>query len=233
MFRRTSLPWLFLLISTSSWASWIDNVYIGAGLGPAMADFHQAARIIHSTPEHGIDSNISDNEHHAAFGYFGSAFVGIERNFCDKNLLLHLAGEINADISEVEFHSNNNEFFFRNFSSTSYKLRYNVGVSFLPGFWFQNNTLFYARLGYALAHFRVSTADSSLKNLSRDLNGFRYGLGIERTLCDGLSIRMDYNRTEYQTTRMQTLDPNSLVAKKTVISPTAAEVMFAVVYRFC
>lgn len=219
------------MLTLTSTTCWGNGFYIGVGAGPEYADFSQIANI-----RPGNVDNVNDTDHKSGQGAFGSLFVGIDRdlngcNLCD--LRFYLAGEANFNISSLEFHSTNNEFAHHHFVTTKYKLPYNFGLSVLPGFWYMDNTLFYARLGYVLSNFKVETGDTSLQNVNRTINGFRLGAGLRRKIGTQLSVRFEYSYADYENTNLFTLDRGSHTPKKTAISPTTGEVMFGIVYDFC
>ena len=111
-------------------------------------------------------------------------------------------------------------------------MQHGFGISALPGYLFRNSTLFFMRLAYENNNFKISTNDISLANINTNLNGFRYGLGIQQTINPHFSARLEYNRISYHSTSFTTVDPVGAVTKATKISPQTDQVMFGVVYNF-
>ena len=227
---------VFLSLSTVSWSG--DGFYVGLGVGPQSANFSQDASINQPPSPFNAFQNFSviDKSKLAGRGLFGSLFGGFGRRFCMQGFVansLYLAAELNGDLSSTQFESSNSEFIHANFSKTTMKIENTYGISLLPGYYFGCNTLFYARLGYLRSHFTVDTTDTSLANVSTGLDGFRCGLGIKQNLTPKFAFRMEWSRSSYQGTSFSTLDPASLVAKTTTITPRTDKVEFALVYDIC
>lgn len=211
-------PLILLLISTSAWA---QGFYIGAGLGPDTADFKQARNVTRLG-----SFNVKDTTHLSGTGLFGSIFGGYGWN---RNAF-YLAGEINANASSVSFDSSNYEFVHSNFADTHYKIEHSFGVSLLPGYLLTDATLFYARVGYANGYFKISTTDSSLANVHKNLSGLRLGLGVNQSFTQQLGARMEYNHISYQSTSFSIVDGLTTIATR--ISPETNQVEFSLFYKF-
>jgi outer membrane immunogenic protein len=225
MLRKTlsTMVGLFVFASSAEAA-----FYAGVGLGPEALDFKQQGHIVSfdpARPEQGF--NVQDNTHLSGTGVFGSIFAG----YGHLNGKFYLAGEVNGNLSSSRFKGSNVETIRGTASASKYKLTDELGISILPGFQYSADTLFYARAGYANAHFKVSTSDISLANVSKRLDGFRWGLGIKRAISERFALRMEYNQANYKSASMSTLDPLSSVSKTTKISPLQQAVEFGLVFN--
>lgn len=184
--------------------------YIGAGLGPYFADFKQDSNIV----EPGA-FDVINKSHTSGLGIFADIFAGYgwqHENF-------YWAGEIAANINSTDSKASNSELIRHNFSATDYEVRKGYSLSILPGYIFQETTLFFAHLGYSNINFKLSTSDTSLTNVNKYLDGFRYGLGIKRKILENLAFRMEHTQAKYQSTSFTTVDPISGVSKHTSIRP--------------
>lgn len=162
-----------LLATTPAWA--ISGFYVGAGVGPELTNFKQATRVIVEVEPPIMTANIKATNDLSGTGVFGTVFGGY--GYLWRNNL-YLAGEINIDASSDQYSTENLEFVHATVSHTTYKMQNSYGLSVLPGYWYNNLILFYARLGYANGNFKTMTSDTSLVNVNRRLNGFCYGLGV-------------------------------------------------------
>lgn len=199
------------------------GLYTGAGIGPDTVAYKENAHIFQPGSFDAI--NVS---HLSGTGLFGTLFAG----YAWINGHLYLAGEVNGNISSLAHKASNEEYVHTAFAYTRFKMNNSVGISALPGYQYSPDTLFYARLGYTSGHFKSSTTDTSLVNLSRRLNGFRYGVGIKRFLTDKVALRMDYSRVDYQSLAMHTLDVNSNTTKNFRLTPHQQLVEFSLIYHF-
>lgn len=219
MFRKTQITGiLFFVLSTSGYCS---GFYLGAGVGPESIDFKKGSHFVQGT-----NANVIDKSKQSGWGWFGSLFGGygwIHKSF-------YLAGELNANISSAEFNSSNNEYVHQSFSSTNYKMNPSYGISVLPGYLFSDATLFYGRLGYANSQFKLSTNDTSLKNINTTLNGFRFGAGIRQVISKKLAVRLEYSQVDYQKVSMHVV--TGPIIKDTIITPRTGQVEFGLVYNF-
>lgn len=218
MLRKTAVVVSLISLSLPCWS---NGFYLGAGLGPDLIDFNQNARI--TKPG---DFNAGDKTHLSGRGVFGTVFGG----YGWQHQRFYLAGEANANLSSAEFKSSNEELIHSSFSKTVYKMRRNYGLSLLPGFVFSETLLAYGRLGYVNGNFKTITSDTSLANVNRYLDGFRWGLGLNQAISQHLAVRMEYSNLNYQKTKFTAID--DLVTKTTRIRPTANQVEFGLVYNF-
>jgi len=223
MKRKTNLlRSIFVILLLCNSTAWSDGFYVGLGGGPEAIDFKQSATI--SRPGSYL---VNDDSRLSGTGLFGSIFGGyawIHRSF-------YLAGEGNFEINNANHQRSNDEFIHQTFSSVSYRLPHAFGLNLLPGYLFTPTTLFYARIGYALGHLKVSSSDISIPSFNKNLNGFSFGLGVNQVLSQHVAMRMEYHQINYQDANVTSYDPVGGVAKATTISPTAGQVEFALIYN--
>lgn len=222
---------LLLLIATLlSNACWSGDFYIGLGIGPEVATFKQTAYIVQpanfSTVE---DTTFGGN------GFFSSIFAGYsvdlsEFHPCLNNAALTL--EVNANKSSVKYKNTNSELIHANFNNAYYKLNRNFGISILPEYYFGECTLIYARLGYIKGNFKIATTEITLPNLNKNLDGFRYGLGIKQFLNDCFSIRFECSHIAYKQVTRLGFDASSATTKKTYITPGTNMAEIGLAYHF-
>ncbi len=206
--------------------------YLGFGLGPETANFKQKALVIGRTPSNfrAIDTN-----RFAGKGTFASLFGGFDfaLPICDPKCdSLYLGIEANANIRRLRHKATNREFINVSYNHTYRKMHYDFGISFLPGILFSECNILYARLGYSNGKFKVDTTDTSLQNISKSLNGFRYGLGFRQRLSECLSLRLEYGQINYKKLKMFTYDPVGNVAKTTHIRPDIQRFELGLLFNF-
>lgn len=208
------------LLSTTVWS---NTFYLGAEGGPNLADFKQTSSVV--SPG---SFNVKNGAHFSGTGLLGSLFGGYALTIKQ----FYLAAEANISISSLDSNSFNSEFVHSSFSNTDYKMQHGFSISALPGYLFTKSTLFYVRLGYANTNFKVSTTDISLANINKNLDGFRYGVGIQQTINPNFSVRLEYNQISYQSTSFTKIDPVGMVTKSTKITPQTNQVMLGLAYNF-
>lgn len=209
------------------------EAYVGLGIGPETANFKQKAFVIGQPPS--TSFRVIDETHLAGKGGFGSLFGGLALKFpaCDPHCdTFYLGVEANANFRNVKFESTNEEFINMTFNHTTYRMRRDFGISVLPGILLSKCTLFYARLGYANGRFSSNTTDTSLQNIHKNLNGFRYGLGFRQGINECFAFRIEYSQTNYQKAHMTTFDPVGNVRKSTAITPTLQRFELGIMYIF-
>jgi outer membrane immunogenic protein len=213
------IPVLLLLFSPVCWSQF----YAGVGVGPEMTVFGQRTHVVNSN----ID--VKNSTQLSGAGKFASIFAGY--GFLFRNFY-YLGAEINGGISSDDFSSSNKEFVHRNFSSTTYKMNNSLGISLLPGIFVTDSTLLYCRLGYSNSHFKISTSDSSLNNMSKNLSGFRYGIGLNQAIFSNFSMRIECSSNLYRAVASHVLDAVSNTTIDTNITPQMTQVEIGLIYNF-
>ena len=219
---RTKKKIALLIILLAPAAAWSNGFYIGLGGGPEGAKFNKNATLNSPT------ATVNDNSYLAGTGFFASVFGG----YSYTHKALYLAGEANLDYSNVKHQSTNNEFINSNFTNTYYRLRRNIGISLVPGYLCTPTTLFYAKLGYALGFFNISSTDSSTASINKNLQGISFGLGINEVINKRYSMRVEYSQIHYQSTSSTTNDVPASTIKTTNIAPTTGKIELALIYKF-
>jgi outer membrane immunogenic protein len=217
MLRKTHFAYSLLLAAMTVNAT----PYWGIGIGPDTINFKQNAHITQLST-----FNVTDITHLAGTGFFGTFFAG----YYWLHNTFFLAVEGNGNLSAAEFQSSNSNITNPNISNTHYIMDNTYGVSILPGYQFSPSTLFYGRVGYANAHFEVNSSDVSLENVSRRLDGLRYGLGVKQAITEHIALRLDYSRINYSNTNLRTYETSSSTNKITSIKPRQQLVEFGIIY---
>lgn len=202
--------------------------YAGIGVGPDTVDYKQVSHVFQLDNQGNLSFNVANLSHPSGTGVFGTLFAGFQTLYNQ----LYLAGEVNGNLSSSSAKSANDEYVHRSFASTNIMMKNSLGISVLPGYQFNANTLFYGRLGYTNSQVKVRTSDVSLANSSNRLNGIRYGVGVKQVITERFAVRMDYSRINYKHLEFTTFDSLSTTTKETKIRPIQQLVEFGVVVNF-
>lgn len=219
MLRKTVFVTSLSLLSLPCFS----NVYVGASMGPEGANFSQRAHVI--KPD---SFNVKDAVHFAGTGVFGSLFAGyawIHNNY-------YMAAELNANISSLTYKLTNDEIVHSHFSKTTFSIKNSEGVSLLPGFFLADNTLLYGRIGYINGRLKIHESDPTIRSMTANRNGIRYGLGLRHDLTNVWTLMMDYSQINYQNVKSTVFEPFGGVTKSTKITPNTAQVAFGMIYNF-
>jgi opacity protein-like surface antigen len=133
----------------------------------------------------------------------------------------HVAGEISYQSLFGKTESSGT------FGSTSSKLKDVWAISLLPGFKLGDETLAYARLGYAKAKGEFSNFTTSGGNVSKDFSGVLYGLGIKHAFNQHLAVVL-----EYQNLDLKAKDLESAAGITTNVKPGGNGFLLGVQYGF-
>lgn len=123
------------------------------------------------------------------------------------------------------------------FFQTSIKDNNNFGVSLLPGIKVNNTTLVYVRLGYNWSQISVDedVLDSDrfgrfgrkhpieFEDTEVTQGGFNYGVGVESSFYENLSLRAEYTHTGYKSFDTEVVSE---------VSPSDNQFMLSVIYHF-
>lgn len=221
--RTICAGFIFIACATAN-----AGFYAGIGAGSDTADYKQISHVFELDNNGNLRFNVADLSHPSGTGVFGTLFAGFQTLYNQ----LYLAGEINGNLSSSSAKSANDEYVYRSFTSTNIMMKNSLGISALPGYQFNSNTLFYARLGYTNSQVKVRTSDTSLANVSNRLNGIRYGVGVKQVITERFAVRMDYSRVNYSHLQFTTFDSLSTTTKETKIRPIQQLVEFGVVVNF-
>ena len=91
---------------------------------------------------------------------------------------------------------------------------YTVGVDAKVGHVFDQTTLVYSRVGYALKDLK-ETNTSTHSNGSGTFNGVRAGVGLDHMVSENVSLRTEVLYTDYETKKIgtATVDPSDLALR--------------------
>lgn len=194
----------------------------GQALDRKGRSFSQKAHVVR------VNLNVIDKEHFAGAGFFGSIFAGYQ---WIKNQYF-LAGELNANLSSLQYKLVNDEYFNSTISKTTFKIRNSEGISLLPGYFLAPHALAYARIGYVSGHLKINESDPTISNFNTHLNGIRYGLGMRYEFSERWQVMLDYSQINYSSVKSHVFEPNGGVLKDTKITSNTAQVGFGILYHF-
>ncbi len=212
-----------------------NEFYIGLGAGPNHANFKQRAFFSRVSAFDVSNVRVIEKDHFAGKGYFFSVFAGagLRCSLCNADCEDGYLGlELNADYRRIKFRTSNDEFIHLNFQRNIYKMKQDYGISLLPGFIFNDCSLFYGRLGYANGKFKTDVNDDTLQNLHKWRSGFRYGLGFRQSLSECFAFRIDYSQTTYKKSKMFFSLPSQNLGKTTTVTPYTQRFELGVMYIF-
>lgn len=222
MLRKTLCLFVCTPFLITSYAQ--AGLYVGKGFGSDFVSFKQTSHITKPGSFEAIDTT-----RQAGIGVFGTLYIGASK-IIHKQYIAAL--ELNGNLSSSSFQRSNDEYVHQNFSNSSYKINNTFGVSILPGYQFTPDTLFYGRLGYSNGHFISRSSDPSLENMSQCMDGFRYGVGLTRSITKHTDFRFDYSLTNYRNVQFITVDLLSNTTKHTKVTPFQQLVELSLIYRF-
>lgn len=171
-------------------------------------------------------------------GYLGGAFAGYAWNF---NNGFYLAGELSGEVNS----NRHSDVLFTNvfqgdaaeIGFNSQKL-YSVGFSVLPGFHVNTDSLIYGRVGTVYSRFKSNlyqTLDTGAilesTNKGGYNNGFwgmQLGLGYQVKIQPNLSLRAEYDYTDYRSRNFTLGIENSSIKA----NPYSNNAKLAVLYSF-
>lgn len=200
-----------------------SGFYIGAGVGPEAARFNRNAHVTQPAYFDAID-----RENYSGIGVFGTLFAGYGWNY----KRFYLAGEINGNISSLEYKLTNTEYLHGTLSQTTFTIKNSGGVSALPGFFLTDTTLFYGRIGYINGRVKINESDPTIASAIKNCDGLRWGLGLRQNITEQWTVMMDYSQTKYQGIDSFVFVPQANVTKTTQIYSNSAQVAFGVLYNF-
>ncbi|EHL31981.1 hypothetical protein LDG_6151 [Legionella drancourtii LLAP12] len=217
--RKTIIATVLPLLATPCFS----GLYVGSAVGPEGASFTQSAHVMRPG-----SFNVVDRAHFAGLGVFGSLFAGYSRVYNRY----YLAAEVNANISSLTYKLINDEYVHQTFAKTTFTLKNSEGVSLLPGFFLSDNTLFYGRVGYINGRLKISESDPTIRSMTKNRNGIRYGAGVRHDLTEQWTVMMDYSQINYDRVKNRVFEPFGGVTKNTKIRANTAQVAFGILYNF-
>ncbi len=190
-----------------------DGAYIGAqiGMGQTSADGNY---------EPGTSGNsafsFSDDEN----GLNGGIFAGYGKNIYQN---FWLGGEFAYSRSDAEYKYDD--------GTVNGKIEQNETweIALRPGYLIQPETMVYGRLGLVKTNFDAYASDGTT-TISGDktLDGVRFGLGVEHSLENNFSIRLDASYTNYEDYSIS----DSTTQEKVSIDGDEKLIRIGIAYRF-
>lgn len=187
-----------------------DGIYIGLGAGYDTYRMHQDVSVVD------IDGVIDQsNPAINTRGFVGTLFGGYGQYFdwfyIGGELLFNYSGA-NSSFSLNNYHSN-------------VDVRSSYGAGVIPGIRVNENSLFYARVGYVRTFFRAS--ENGLigsQGSSSWKGGVSTGVGIETAIYENFSMRAEYTYTTYNSFNSSLFN--------TEFTPSNNQFMLSGIYHF-
>lgn len=201
--------------------------FVGAEAGYQNIDMEASLSASNNTFQYG------GSEDYSMSGVSGGIFAGMKFNVNNR---FYLAPEVNLGTSNAKGGISYSESDISGYSySESYELEAGTsyGLGLLAGFNVTEATSIYGRLGYQRTNFELT--ESSFNSFSgsesfsgdEDLNGVRYGVGIETALTPVVALRLDWSQTQYSDYSYTTE-----FDEKATLDPTESQFKVGVSYRF-
>lgn len=213
---------LFGFAATSQAAT---ELFIGAEAGYQNIDVENSAGYSDQFSQFNASTDTS------LTGMSGGIFAGVKYNISNS---FYLATEVNIGTSNAKGGTSlSNNYQGGSYSeSAELEAGTSYGVGLLAGFNITEATSLYGRLGYQRTNFELTESynDSFYGSESvsgdEDLNGVRYGVGIETALTPTVALRLDWSQTQYS-------DYSETYEGETFkIDPTESQFQVGVSYRF-
>lgn len=205
-----------------------DGFYVGIGLGYDNYRVRQSTSLGLTTEVNSLGAFgeiVTANPPLSARGWNGSIFAGYGQYFD----YFYIGAELLANTTNAQVTYGTGEGL--GFYDAKFDVNASYGVSLLPGVRLSNATMMYVRLGYLRTEFkaRETFVDDDLPLLvfsgstTEWKNGFQYGLGMETLVCDNLSLRGEYTRTQYSSFRSSDI---------TSWDPSNNQAVLSLIYHF-
>lgn len=187
------------------------------------SDFDSESNAMHEIADISFRAELKElTETKDRIGKFG--FIDVNNDSKNKKLLSY----------SKSAKSYSNEVFLHNFKESTFKMGRDIGIGILPGELFSNNTLFYARLGYAYGKYK-NMAEISPRYIYKKREGIRYGLGFKQDLNDFLAVRIDYSQTNSRLDKMLNLRSDNSAntfAKSSFFAPKLQKLEFGLMLTY-
>lgn len=235
---KKSLLALGLMTVMGTPVAFADGFYVGAGVSRDNGNINLSHT--ENDVNHSVLANTSSM---GAKGFGGSIFAGYGMSF-DR---FYLAGELNAAASSMKFSDQSTQDDIIPSTTTaqrSYKIKNNYGISVLPGFKLNDQTLLYGRLGYVKGKVQFNDAETSTYpghqghdvSKSDNLDGIRYGVGLSTEVFKHVNLRLEYNHTDYKAHDVQwtetTMGGHAITNINSRLHPYVDQAELAVSYSF-
>ena len=187
MRRLTVTSIAALFISTASYAGSFDGAYLGVGAGAQYTG----------------DSNFSGTS---------------SNNISDTHFVGQISAGYSFDIAH-KFNLNTNVFFnlsndkAGSSSTINATTKNNIGISFEPGYYLDDKTLAYAKIGYARIDSKLD--DGSIKK-NDSLNGYLFGVGAKYMIDKSIFVGGEFTHYGYGSNASQLSIPTSYKTEQNV-----------------
>ncbi|KTD43058.1 outer membrane protein [Legionella parisiensis] len=150
-------------------------------------------------------------------GYGGEIFLGYGKRFIN-NFYLALEGfyDVSSNKGTIKF-TDSNALYTRNLHGT-FRQRWQYGVATRPGFYFNEYSLLYGRIGYLISNIQLSggiTQTGEIGSFSgkfssdKNCQGLQLGLGVEMAVSSRLNARVEWIWNSLQNFTNQSLIKDS------------------------
>jgi len=117
------------------------------------------------------------------------------------------------------------------------KMTSSFALSFIPGYFVNDNTVIFGRLGFAAARLASSATNGNLNGSGADftktVSGYRLGLGLTTELPNNFTLTGEYDYTDYSSFKKSSRSAfynNTLLT--TNYAPSTQQFVFSVAYHF-
>lgn len=173
-----------------------DGFYVGAQVG------YDMYRISHDFTVEGDDVELDGDPTLSVDGWVGGLFLGFGKYWDNFYLGAEIFGNASGAKSDWDTSVEDDDEGVD--VDIDVKVKSQYGISLLPGYKINNNSLLYLRVGYnwAKVDFDADASDDDGDDLfgsddNETVHGWGYGVGIETLLMDNLSVRAEYTYTKY------------------------------------
>lgn len=217
-----------------------DGFYLGAGVG------YDSYKLRHNRSlftSNGITFESSSRDRNAT-GWMGGLFAGYGMYFQN---VYYLGAEVFVNDSAAQSSESTQTLSIPGLGTTlstdsTQNVNVSYGVSLLPGYKINCDTLAYIRLGYTRARFKDQENGSSFGSSLYDgsnsqwFNGYTYGLGLETAVACNLSLRGEYTHTNYNSqtnTFTSAVIDGVTFSSSSKVSPSDNQFMLSLIYHIC
>lgn len=206
-----------------------DGFYLGIGAG--YDTFKLTRTRTFTSPTVALAESID----HTANGWMGSLFGGYGMYF--QNVYYLGAELFGNDTAAENSHSSTRSGVVN--IDTSLNPSWSYGVNLLPGYKINCDTLLYVRLGYMRTEFKDSISGTTATGIpfswsnTEWFNGYTYGLGLETAVAANLSVRGEYNHTNYSSQTFNAPGSGTTFTASSKVSPSDNQFVFSLIYHFC
>jgi opacity protein-like surface antigen len=152
-----------------------------------------------------------------------SVFVGVKESYNQFSLAGELSAGINSGDAEAKIY---NYAQLPNTAISRIKNKGNFTASVLPGYYINNNTEGFLRLGFSRGRFEAKSSAQTGGDLiatgraTRWLSGYVFGAGMETKITPCISLRLEYDYSQYQSFSQTSQIPSPINLNNDIITST-------------